>query len=377
MYIHVFHIAAISLLTVYVVLVLRWVKGWRQIKEFTASPDSPPTNYFSVVVPFRNEEKQLAKIIACLKAQKFSKENFEVLLVDDQSEDPSYEIALAGISSHPNFHLFKNEIPGGKKKAIRCAIEKARFDWIITLDADIEVGPDWLSAIDQFVSAKKPEFIILPLLYKMSETFLGKMEALEFMSLTSVTAGSAQMGHPLMCNGANLAFRKELYLKNLNEGNESISSGDDMFLLLAAKKTFPKSIHWLHNKEAIGHTHPSGGLSAFIQQRIRWSSKAGKILDKDILFTGSVILLTNVVLLLSLFHAFLFKGELLFGALLFCIKSIVDFFLVSGVIRWTGRRNLLRYFLPLCICYPFYAVLIPLAGVFYKPKWKGRKIKTR
>jgi poly-beta-1,6-N-acetyl-D-glucosamine synthase len=376
MYIHVFHITAISLVALYVVMVLRWVKGWRELKEFTYTPLSSATHCFSIVVPFRNEEKQLAKVIACLKAQNFNTQNFEVLLMDDHSEDRSFEIGESEIGSQNNFHLFKNEISGGKKRAIRCAIEKARFEWIITLDADIEIGSNWLLTIDQFVAAKKPEFIILPLLYKLNETFLGKMEALEFMSLTGVTAGSTQMGSPLMCNGANLAFRKELYMKNRNNINESISSGDDMFLLLAVKKISPESIHWLHHLEATGHTNPTGGFKEFIEQRVRWSSKAGKLLDKDILFSGSLILLCNMALLLSLFNALLFRGELLFLLMLFCVKVIVDFFMVEGVIRWTGHRNLLGYFLPLSICYPFYALLIPVAGMFYKPRWKGRKIKT-
>ena len=91
----------------------------------------------SVIVPCLNEEEKLPRVLDCVLAQDVSGDCFEVLVVDGGSNDRSVEIAKSKgvrvISSPRGVSVQRN----------RGAAE-ARGDYLVFLDADCIVQPDWL-----------------------------------------------------------------------------------------------------------------------------------------------------------------------------------------------------------------------------------------
>ncbi|MEO5983872.1 MAG: glycosyltransferase, partial [Ferruginibacter sp.] len=80
--------------------------GWNSISEFFLPAGSPVhLPFISVIIPARNEERNLPVLLESLYAQTYSKDCFEVILVDDFSEDNSAGI----VSSFPmdNLQLVK------------------------------------------------------------------------------------------------------------------------------------------------------------------------------------------------------------------------------------------------------------------------------
>src|SRR5690554_2719103 len=113
-----------------------WIAfGHFRIKEFSFEPHTPQ-HTFTIVVPFRNEKKNLPTLLSSFSKLNYPKELFEVILVDDNSFQPFL------IHNTPfSIKVIQNERQSAspKKDAIRSVIRNSQFDWIITTDADCEV----------------------------------------------------------------------------------------------------------------------------------------------------------------------------------------------------------------------------------------------
>ena len=153
--------------------------------------------------------------------------------------------------------LFRSAM-SGKKGALDKGIESAVGEIVITTDADCTMGEKWLHSLASAFIQNSPEMVIGPVDIEADKSLFSAFQSLEYMSITGVTAGAAVWGIPVMCSGANLAFRREAYsaLKNkLSGGN--YQSGDDVFLMITLKKVYPDKIIFLKDREAlkIGRAH--------------------------------------------------------------------------------------------------------------------------
>jgi len=184
-------------------------------------------------------------------------------------------------------------------------------------------------------------------------------------------AGAAGAGHPFLCNGANLAYRKDAFLQvNGFGGNEKYLSGDDVFLLHKMKKEFGrKSVVFCKNESAHVKTYPAPGLKKFISQRIRWASKSKGYKDALSIIT-SIIVFSYSLTVLSSFLAGFFNPVffLAFGGLLM-LKMLTDLPLMIGITRFAGQKKLMTWYIPFQVVYPVYIVVAGLGSFFGRKKW--------
>jgi len=98
----------------------------------------------SVLIPARNEEGFIGSCLNSLKKQNYS--NFEVLVLDDDSTDGTYEIAHEIVSIAANFQLFhNNHLPSGwcgKSHALHLLEKEASGEIIFLTDANTIHEPD-------------------------------------------------------------------------------------------------------------------------------------------------------------------------------------------------------------------------------------------
>lgn len=353
----------------YAILIVELAMTWSKLRTATEKVESDKS--ISVIIVFRNEEKNLPGIISLLKNQKNSVAGFEIILIDDHSTDHSYDIASSLVDPAGNIRLHRlDDDRRGKKSGIQLGIQHAQYPWIATLDADVEIGAQWLQTLQKTSDA---DLHILPLIIKPDNTLLGDMQALEFLSLMGITATMCFVKMPILCNGANLLFSKEIYEKTMSTRTDhDIASGDDMFLMHEVKKT--GKVRWLHELNALAKTGPETNLRAFTGQRIRWAGKSKHYTDFTTKAIGILVFTVNLVLLTGAIASCFsdaFSTNFLF--VLFT-KTIVDFILIERVSRWTNMRHLLKYYILVSILYPIYVVAIALASMVIKPGWKGRRI---
>lgn len=357
-------------------MLILFIRGWNNTAVNKNTELTKEINV-SVIVPARNEEKNLEFLLNDLKKQNYPFSNYEVILVDDHSDDSTSEIITRFSSANNNFlHISLQKNERGKKSAIKKAVSLSKGDLILTTDADCRLSAMWISSFVFLYNKNKPKIIAGPVLMDYSGDFFSRMQSLEFISLIGSGAGAIGAGHPIMCNGANLAFEKEAFTEEMKQSNkDSFASGDDIFFMLKIKKSNPGSIVFNKSPDAIVRTVPNYTPSGFIAQRKRWVSKSRAYRDRDIIFTAILVFLINSLILICLAGSFFSIIFLYLFSFLFLIKSIPDYFFLKRLCRFFNKPELMIVFLPLQIIYPLYIVFTAIYGNLGGYMWKQRKLR--
>jgi len=102
----------------------------------------------SVIVPLYNEDESLPELAAwidrVMKANNFS---YEVIMIDDGSNDKSWKVIESISSENSNIKGIKFRRNYGKSAALFCGFEKAEGDVVITMDADLQDSPEEIPAL--------------------------------------------------------------------------------------------------------------------------------------------------------------------------------------------------------------------------------------
>ncbi|WP_299128159.1 glycosyltransferase [uncultured Winogradskyella sp.] len=377
----------IGIILLYLFVIGSLVYGFSTIDDFKLR-DLESKTKFTVVIPFRNEAAHLRALISSLFRLNYPKSLFEIILIDDDSSDNSVEIikkfigeksSKSNTTSNDRIKLIKTmrTTKAPKKDAITSAIAIAKNDWIITTDADCILPKYWLNAFDEFIQTQHPNCIVAPVSYTTGSSFLNRFQNLDFLSLQAATIGGFGLKLPFLCNGANFGYKTSLF-KTLNgfKGNDTIASGDDIFLLEKLKQYDAKKVNYLKCKEAVVYTSPAPNFEALIQQRIRWASKTNKQPNYISKCIGLIIFLGNLTCIVAPFLGLfkLLEGRTLLALLV--IKVSIDFLLVFKITRFFNKEHLLLSYLGSAIVYPLFCVYIVLVSAFNPYDWKGRTFNT-
>lgn len=357
---------------IYILFIGQLIYGFNRMKRFSRKEFTPKTS-FTIVVPFRNEKENLPNLLHSISLLNYPKDLVEIILVDDDSNDSwkmedgrwKFEIRLIK-------NIRKSNSP--KKDAIETAIQIAKNDWIITTDADCLVQKDWLTIYDQYIQENEVEMVASGVCYVPKSGFLSAFQNLDFLSLQGATIGSFGIDKPFMCNGANFAYSKSFF-KELNgfQGNETIASGDDVFLIQKAISVTPKKVGFLLAKESIVATKPVATWSELFQQRVRWASKStgyssvyGKLLAL-VVFGGNLAWIVSFLLWLT---SILDQNILM---LFVALKFLIDFILIYKTANFFESK--LQYVLASSLLYPFFSVSVAVYSLFGNYSWKGRNFR--
>lgn len=362
-----------AILLSYIALVISFAFGWDKIKTVYVHKKTHTEPKLSCVIPFRDEENNLAQIIQCLNEQVFSTNNFEVIFVDDHSTDNSNKIVSDLIKGHENYTLIKNS-GQGKKSAISSAIHKTTFDYIITSDADCRFSTLWLKSIAQYIADFSPDLLIGPVALKGSNHIFHQFQIIDFLSLITSGAGAVGIRKPIMCNGANLITRKEILIEAQNTIHNNYASGDDIFLLQYCKKR-KKSIHFLKCKDAIVYSYTVNSLKQFFSQRVRWASKSKGYTDFFTLCVAFIVFLSNTLMIVAPIYIFINLKHGLILLSIALIKTVVDYYLLRKGSAFFLDKFSFKYFLFTQTVYPFYIVSTVIWALFGTVHWKNRKVK--
>ncbi len=365
----------------YFICMMILVYGFNKVPMFHSEENLSKTR-FSIVIPFRNESKNLPSLLKSIFNLKYPSTLFEVIFVNDASEDNSVEIIMkAKATSELNIRLIQNKLisKSPKKDAITEAIKNAKYQWIVTTDADCELSENWLSSLDAYFQKLKaqqeslPVMVCGPVLYKTNNSFLENFQFLDGLSLQAVTIGSFGLQRPILCNGANLAYQKDAFKKvNGFKGNDHISSGDDIFLMEKMQKAFKGKIAFLKSRQRIVLTKPQASWKDAISQRIRWASKTSKQKNPLSIFLGVLVFLVNVLLLTIPVLLFLLPEYWMQFVILFYLKALTDFAVIKKAGMFFNRRISLIKFQWMPLVYAVITVRIVLGSFKGNYVWKDR-----
>lgn len=333
--------------------------------ENSKSQNSEPNN-FTIIVPFRNELKNLPNLIQGLKSQKTDDFTTSVIFINDHSTDDSVSLLNTLIKDDfpfPNKILHLDE-GNGKKQALYQAANSASTKFIIQIDSDVLLSEQWLESIIRNTE-QDTDLLVLPVQITDKVHWF---QELEFSALQFITFGMAGNGYPILCNGANLVYKRSAWLTAF-EAIKKGDSGDDIFLL----QNFlleNRKIVYKHSPDLIVTTNGESKFGNFIQQRIRWAGKNQNVsiptYKLSTLYHGVMQILPFIVCGLH------WKIGLMF----IILKTTIDYYFISKYNKACGKKSSFLQFIISGGIMPFYLITLLLGIIFVKPKWKGRIVNV-
>ena len=377
-------------LIIYTALIFFYKISWHQIPVYNngQSPDKNESLFISIIIPARNEEKNIGSCIQSIISQTFPSNNFEIIVVNDHSTDNTTNVVLS--FKQENIHLINLEdftkaqvLNSYKKKSIETAMQFAKGELIVTTDADCIMPEKWLETLAACYKEKSPVFVALPVVFKnakSSDSFLKRFfknfQSLDFMMLQGITGASVYKRFHAMCNGANLAYQKKVFYEvNGFEGIDRLASGDDMLLMHKIQKRYPEKIMFLKSKNVIVETASAETFKDFINQRIRWASKADQYTDKKITAVLLLVYFLNVWIFILGISSFFSVKAFYYFLISIAIKTTVEFIFLFPVSKFFGKQKLLWWFFPAQPFHILYTIVAGFLGKFGSYQWKERRVK--
>ena len=358
-------VVVLFILTVYLLQIYQWKKGWDKIDGNTKMVDIPATGV-SIVVCCRNEEKSLSVLLNALKNQSYK--SFELILVDDCSSDAT----LAVMHQYCNdFQLCKviQNTSSGKKAALRAGIAATSGKLILLTDADCLPGSQWVETMISCLLQKNADLLLGPVAFSTDGSCWQNLQQSEFCALVASGMAAAGNNQTLYGNAANLAFTRALWNEASGNLNDDFASGDDVFLIQFAKKN-RKSICVCKDERAIVQTFPKNNLKEFFNQRRRWLSKSPGYTDAYLIFVTILIASINLLLVALLLLALFKPVYAYFAAVLFVSKLLADHAWLQYVRPFFNQKNKLMINLLLAVLYPAYVLITGiLAFTGDRKKW--------
>lgn len=329
----------------------------------------------SVIIPARNEENNIGRCLDAMRQLQYPRHLLEIIVVDDDSQDRTFAIA----SSYPVTVIRNKPLPGTiafKKQAIATGIATAKGTFIFTTDADCTVRPGWIGLMIAALQQNNALLVTGPVRMLPNNSFLSRFQALDFAILQGITASAVHGGLHDMSSGANLAYHRETFIRvNGFSGIDDIASGDDMLLMQKISGTHPGKVCYCFSQDAIVDTATESSWKAFLQQRIRWASKATRYRDKKIFRILLSVYLLNLMILLTICTSWMGPWPLIGCLALILAKTAIEWRFVSRVLQFFSLGQLMPLFpiaQPAHILYTVISGLFGRAGTY---RWKGRNVK--
>lgn len=361
----------------YTAFLLKVLFGLKKVKEEKLTDGGQ--NFVTIIIPFRNESGVVLDCLKSLEEQDYPKEKYEIIFVDDFSDDD----AVFKLNAHKKLSNTKIiSVPkdfqklSPKKRAVQFGIDQAKGEIIVTTDADCRHQQTWLSAM---ISAfdETIGFISGPVKFSNSNSFWGKVQQLEFGGLVLSGAGLIGTATPTICNAANIAFRKSAFtFVNGFDDNKHLASGDDEFLMQKIAKSNKYSVRFLFSEQAVVQTEANKTINKFIQQRKRWASKGLFYNDKALIFKLILIYFfffsLPVQVALGIFMNGIFFYSFIVSAL---IKMVVEYSVLKKGVPILYPNINIGVFLVSELLHIPYIIFAGIAGAFGNFEWKGRNLK--
>ncbi|MFM7015537.1 MAG: glycosyltransferase [Bacteroidota bacterium] len=354
-----------------------WIRGlskvWdERVISFFMEDQRKDLPSVSLIVPFRNEEKNILQLLQDINQFDYPTDLLECVFVNDHSDDRSVDI-INGFSLKYKFLLINAESEG-KKSAITTGVKNATHTWIVTTDADTHWDAHALRTLLSHPKINDAEMICGVVdLNASAKNILSNLQVAEYAILQAAGIASLFRHEPLLNSGANLAYRKWSFIELEGYKNhEHIASGDDTFLMLAFANKWNDSV--VSNPKSKVSTGTVETWAQYFAQRNRWGKKVKHYADKNIRQVGILFLFSNIGMVLLVFGACTNLYYLLLLVLSCFFKCTAEYSLLKRYYQFYQENFEWSRVLLLTLIYPMVFILTLFSGIVVSNTWKGRKL---
>ena len=320
----------------------------------------------SVIISAKNEADNISSLLNSLKNVDYPKNNFEIILVDDNSTDLTFCKAWAFKNEFTNLKIIKaeNKKYPGKKGALALAINSTLNDYILITDADCTVSTAWLKRYSQKFS-EGYDFLFgnAPFIYKPG--LVNAISRFENLRTFFLYTTACKLHIPYSAAARNFGFKKSSFykIKGYENTKETLSGDDDLLIREAVKNNM--RIGYIPDKDAAVYSVPKETIKDYLAQRTRHTKTSIYYLPVHKLILGSWHII-NLAALLSLFLGFYNKWFLVPPV----IKIIADILIVKNNEAKSGYQFGIIQVIYLQVIYEILIVVNFINALFRKEKWK-------
>lgn len=334
------------------------------------NPKNNTAPKISIVIAARNEEQRILPTLQSLQKINYHPSKYEIIFVDDASEDNTAKIINAYCLHNTNWKCIqikqKDKNWYGKKLALKTGIDAASGEIIFTTDADINIQPDWLKEMAQYFSEDVSMVIghYQPVVEK--NNIVGVLLKFDNLFSSIMASITANLGFPISSAGSNLAYRKVDYEKvNGHEALKHFKSGDDVHLTERFRTKLKKKILYCANPKTYVFTKPPAEKNEFFHQQMRKNSKHLKKSFSSILF--SLFLFLYFILTYS--FPFFNPAFTITWLIIIIIKLILEFIVLSRAATIFNYRDIILWFPLFQVFYPIYLMIFSILGNLQFYEW--------
>ncbi len=332
-----------------------------------------PIKPVSVVICARNESENLARFLPSILEQKYP--DYEVIVVNDCSEDDSYDILGSFKKKYPHLQISNvnkdSKFTHNKKFAQFIGIKAAKNDLLLFTDADCRAESDqWLkTVVSRFNS--DIDFVLGYGGYFKQNGLLNRYIRYDSMTIAMQYLGMAIRGVPYMGVGRNLSYRRSMFFdkKGFGSYNHVLSGDDDLFVNSNAER-LNTAVEF--RKEAQTRSVPAVSVMEWVKQKKRHMTTARyyKVGNRFMLITepvSRILFYTSIIILLS--SLYLWQYVLI----IFGIRFIIQTFVITKAQKRLNEPGIEIFFLFFDIFSPVINGTIYITNLFTrsgKHKWK-------
>ncbi|MBE0557135.1 MAG: glycosyltransferase, partial [Proteobacteria bacterium] len=243
---------------------------------------------------------------------------------------------------------------------------------ILTTDADCVLPPRWVETMAGAFD-DDTAMVVGPVVEESGKSLLSKISQVEFLGIVTTAGGLIGNNEPIICNGANLAFRKASFQKAGGYGHKNNFVDDEVLMQRIAYRKIGR-VQFCSARQAVVVTKPVETLEEFWHQRIRWAAKRGTYESKRVFVTLSLIYISFLAFLATIILTVTFPPFELFGGLLLAAKIIAEYQVLFTGSSLFGQQVSFPVFLVAEVLHIPFVVLAGAAGQFLPKRWKGRNL---
>lgn len=316
----------------------------------------------SVVIACHNELENIKENLQYIVNQEY--DVFEVVIIDDNSDDGTSEYADSLPAKFPNVRVFHNK-SRGKKSALTLGIENATYDHLLFIDADCRPSSEmWISGIMSYFDEENP--LVIGYGELSGKSFAARFSAYDADLIAMQYSGFAKLGHPYMAVGRNLAYSRKLWEVVGGFCNHSdLRSGDDDLFVKEAVRHSKVNVSLSPKTKTISPAKES--FAALLRQKSRHVTTSARYTMLDKFLSGGEIVSRTLFFVLAITFAFF--------SWCWAVSIIVArMILVFCSLAMFKKETKCQLKLPMLLVFDIFAPIFYIVLLFYKlfnrqPEW--------
>ena len=326
----------------------------------------------SVIVAGRNEEKNIVSCIRSLSNLNYPENLLEVILVNDNSTDNTFELMKNASKDYPFIKVINSQKSNsgnlkGKANAIDNAISVCKGEIIVSTDADCEVNPDWAQNTVKYFN-ENTGMVCGFTKIKSDNSLFAKLQCIDWIYLLSLASSSAGLKMILNCIGNNLSFSKKAYDSVGGYASINFSVTEDLALMRKINSDKKSEVLFPVDKKNLVSTLPCENLNELFSQKRRWF-RGGTGINFLGYIVGAELYTMNILLVFGLFII-----SIKLYLILVAVKLISEFILLHRVFKEFDMQNYYKYYFLFMFYFAFVGLTLPWSFLFGKEiNWKDRK----